>query len=152
MVSGVAKGDEEVGYVNLGGPVDPDVLAALAEDMAPLGSSTPIANYTSGQPVAAAGAVPTRADVLTELYFIKVSIRTWFDKQPDQVLREASAYSARLTELWTELRLLEGNDRRYTQLRTMQVTPILEEIDRQVGFQRSRIAMMRQDLDMTRGT
>lgn len=127
------QGTTEAGFIG-SGPVDPALLASLANDMAPMGAGTP----------------DTRASVLLELAGIKAAIRTWFDKQPDQVIREASAYSARLTELWTELRLLEAHDRQWTQLRTMQVQPVLDEVDRQYEFQKSRIAVARQDIDLSR--
>ena len=133
MPSATMKGSEETGYLPES-PIDPALLQALATDMAPLRTD-----------------VDSRTGVLLELAGIKAAIRTWFDKQPDQVLREASAYSARLTELWTELRLLEAHDRQWTQLRTQQVQPILDEIDRQYRFSQSRIAMMRQDIDLARG-
>lgn len=94
--------------------------------------------------------VGSHAELLLEMAGVKAAIRTWYDKQPDEVIREASAYSARLTEIWTELRILESYDRQYTQLRTMQVTPVLDEIDRQYRFAQSRIAMSRQDLDLNR--
>jgi hypothetical protein len=144
MVQSVAKGNESDGFVDLSTPADPALLAALADDMAPLTPSQPLDQTT----LTPAGM--TRASVLNELGVIKAAMRTWFDKMPDQVMREASAYSARCTELWTELRLVEQDDRRFTQLRTMQVTPVLEEIDRQVSMAKSRIAIMRQDLDMIR--
>jgi hypothetical protein len=134
MPQGFVQGTEEAGFI---GEVDPVLLAALTDDMAPL------------RP---AGAVGSRAEVLLELAGVKAAIRTWHSKQPDQVLREASAYSARLTELWTDLRVLEANDRQYTQLRTMQVDPVLQEIDRQYRFASSRIALQRQDIDLLRGT
>lgn len=117
------------------GNPNPVLLAALMQDMAQL--------EPSGTPL-------TRTGVLSELYLVKSAMRTWYDKQPDQIMREASAYSARLTELWTELRILEVNDRAFTQLRTMQVGSVLEEIDRQVGIARSRIAIMRQDLELSK--
>lgn len=132
MPRAVMQGTEEAGYVG-NAPVDPALLAALANDMAPLQEGC-----------------SDRAAVLLELAGIKAGIRTWFDKQPDQVIREASAYSARLTELWTELRLLESHDRQWTQLRTQQVQPVLDEIDRQYRFAQSRIAMARQDIDLSR--
>lgn len=116
-------------------PIDRDLLSALANDMAPLRTG-----------------VDNKAELLLELAGIKAAIRTWYDKQPDQVLREASAYSARLTEMWTELRLLERDDRQFTQMRTMQVQPVLDEIDRQYRFNQSRIAIARQDIDLIRGT
>lgn len=134
MPTATMQGTEEQGYVDQTAPVDPALLAALASDIAPMGVGTP----------------NTRAEVLLELSGIKAALRTWFDKQPDQVIREASAYSARLTELWTDLRLLEAHDRQWTQLRTMQVQPVLDEIDRQYRFQTSRIAIARQDIDLAR--
>ena len=135
---------------------DAELLAALVNEMAPLGPSQTSAfeamNQTGAAPNQVQMSVGSRAGLLLELAGIKAAIRTWYEKQPDQVLREASAYSARLTEMWTELRLLEPYDRAYTQLRTMQVAPVLEEVDRQYKFNQSRIALMRQDLDLIRGT
>ena len=133
MPTATMKGTEETGFVSEA-PIDPMLLAMLATEMAPLRTD-----------------VDSRTGVLLELAGIKAAIRTWYDKQPDQVLREASAYSARLTEMWTELRLLEAHDRQWTQLRTMQVQPVLDEIDRQYRFNQSRIAMMRQDIDLAKG-
>lgn len=133
MPKSVMKGDEEEGYLG-SGPVDMALLAALANDIAPMGVGVPA----------------TKAELLLELAGIKTAIRTWYDKQPDQVIREASAYSARLTELWTELQLLEPHDRQWTRTRTQQVQPILDEIDRQYRLQTSRIAIARQDIDLAR--
>lgn len=132
MPQGVVQGTEEAGFVDER-TVDPALLAALAGEMAPMRTG-----------------VGSRIEVLQELTVIKAAICTWHRKDPGTVLREASAYSARLTELWTELRLLEAHDRTYTQLRTMQVQPVLDEIDRQYKFQTSRIALMRQDIDLSR--
>lgn len=145
-----------------GGDPDPTLLAALVHEMAPLRASRPdifqhaATAAAAGQPVdwaflgTSVGTVP---ELLLELAGIKAAIRTWYDKQPDEVLREAAAYSARLTEIWTELRILESRGLRdYTQMRTMQVTPVIEEIDRQFKINQSRIAMLRQDIDlMSRG-
>jgi len=133
MVKAIVQGTEESGFLGTE-PIDPTLLAALADDVAPMGVGAPV----------------SRAGVLLELAGIKASIRTWYDKQPDQVIREASAYSARLTEMWTDLRLLEAHDRAWTQLRTMQVQPVLDEIDRQYKFQTTRVAIARQDIDMSR--
>jgi hypothetical protein len=146
MPTATMTGTEEVGYVDPGAPVDPALLAALASDLAPTGTTPLIQVHPDGT----ATPLSTRVGVLLELQGIKAALKTWFDKQPDQVIREASAYSARLTELWTELRLVESHDRQWTQLRTMQVQPLLDEIDRQYRFQTSRIAIMRQDIDLTR--
>lgn len=126
------QGTEEQGFVTQA-PIDPALLAALSSGMAPLGTT-----------------VDTRVGVLLELAGIKAAIRTWHTKQPDEVLLEASAYSARLTEMWTELQILEATDRQWTRLRTQQVQPVLDEVDRQYKFNQSRIAMMRQDIDLSR--
>ena len=142
------KGDEDAGFIPSIAP-DPYLLAALAHDMAPLRPSEPHA-FAMGGSAPLPTSVGSRAAVLLELAGIKAAIRTWYDKQPDEVLRESSAYSARLTELWTELRLVEQYDRSMNQLRTMQVQPVLDELDRQYRINQSRIAMMRQDLDMNR--
>lgn len=150
MPKAIVRGDDEVGYLPTAAP-DPTLLAALANDLAPLRPSQPQSyklmaqGYTIQQVPTSVG---TKAELLLELAGIKAAIRTWFEKQPDEVLREASAYSARLTEVWTELKLIETYDRTYLQLRTMQVQPILDEIDRQLRMNVSRIAMLRQDLDM----
>lgn len=133
MPRSVMKGNEEDGYLG-SGPVDLALLAALANDMAPMGVGVP----------------DSKAELLLELAGIKTAIRTWYDKQPDQVIREASAYSARLTEIWTGLQLLEPHDRQWTRTRTQQVQPILDEIDRQYRFAQSRIAIARQDIDLAR--
>lgn len=131
MPVAVAEGSEETGYVEPRS-VDPELLAALAGGMAPIRSG-----------------LGTRVEILLELSAIKAAICGWHRKEVGQVLVEASAYSARCTELWTELRLAES-DRQYSQLRTMQVDPVLKEIDRQYKFATSRIALMRQDIDLVR--
>lgn len=134
MPKATMTGTQDQGYLDTT-PVDPALLAALATDMAPLNDGDPT----------------TRVAVLIELAGIKAAIRTWFDKQPDQVIREASAYSARLTELWTGLQGIESHDRQWTRMRTQQVEPVLQEVDRQFKFQQSRIAMMRQDIELSKG-
>lgn len=146
MPSAVMEGTEERGFVNPDEPVDPALLAALASDLAPTGMQ-PLVQVNADATITP---LTTRVGVLLELQGIKAALKTWFDKQPDQVIREASAYSARLTELWTELRLVEAHDRQWTQLRTMQVQPLIDEIDRQYRYQTSRIAIMRQDIDLSR--
>lgn len=153
MPRAIVEGTKEVGFLSAV-PPDPDLLAALVDDMAPLRPSR-MDGFQLMTQGAVISQVPTSvgapAEVLLELAGIKAAIRTWYQKDPDQVLREASAYSARLSEVWTELRLLESTDRRFTQMRTMQVTPVLDEIDRQLRINQSRIAMLRQDIDMLRG-
>jgi hypothetical protein len=145
-VEGTASG----GFISA--PADPGLLMALAHEMAPLQPSRPEAfeemALTGASIHQVQTSVGTKAALLLELAGIKAAMRTWFEKDPDQVLRESAAYSARLTEVWTELRLLEQGNRDFAQLRTMQVGPVLDEIDRQFKVSQSRIAMQRQDLDM----
>lgn len=154
MPKGLVTGSDELGYLPTASP-DPALLASLANDMAPLRPSRVDAfeyvtqGYAFHQMQTSVGTVP---ELLLELAGVKAAIRTWHNKQPDEVLREAGAYSARLTEILTELKLIETYDRTYLQMRTMQVTPVLDEIDRQMKMNVSRIAMLRQDLDAaTRG-
>jgi hypothetical protein len=145
------EGSAEVGYLPTAAP-DPLILAAVVGGMAPMRPSQPEAfARTATNPNPMPTSVGTRDQALLELAFIKAAVRIWFEKQPDEVIREASAYSARLTEMWTELRLLEQYDRQWTQLRTMQVQPLLDEVDRQYKFAQSRIAMARQDIDLLKG-
>ena len=139
MPKATMSGTDEQGYVDDSTPIDPAILQALSGGAGGGGNMAPLRT-----------GVASRLDVLLELQGIKAAIRLWHTKQPDQVLYEASAYSARLTELWTELRLLESHDRQWTQLRTQQVTPVLDEIDRQFKMNQSRIAMMRQDIDLSK--
>ena len=147
------EGSEDTGYIPQG-PMDQALLAVLGDEMAPMRPSRPEAfqymvHMGVNQPLHSSLSVGSRGELLLELAGIKTAIRTWHSKQPDEVLREASAYSARLTELWTELRLVEAYDRTYQQMRTMQVQPVLDEIGRQMEMTKSKIAMLRQDLDMT---
>ena len=135
------EGSEDTGYIPQG-PMDQALLAVLGDEMAPMRPSRPEAfqymvHMGVNQPVHTHLSVGTRGELLLEL------------AGPAEVLREASAYSARPTELWTELRLVEAYDRTYQQMRTMQVQPVLDEIGRQMEMTKSKIAMLRQDLDMT---
>jgi len=149
------EGSQEGGFIQTT-PPDPDLLAAIAAGgIAPMRDSVIDGFNAMAQDhrITAnmvATSLGTKGQVLLELAAIKAAIRTWYQKQPDEVVREASAYSARLTEMWTELRLVEPFDRTLLQVRTMQVQPVLDEIDRQYKFATSRIAMMRQDIDMLR--
>src|SRR5512134_1466758 len=107
---------ESVDPAGLNTPPDPALYASLLNDMAPLRPSKPEV-FETARMAAAAGmafhwvslgtSVGTPTELLLELAGIKAAIRTWYQKQPDEVIREASAYSARLTEVYGELRLLE---------------------------------------------
>lgn len=97
-----------------------------------------------------AGYLGTRPEIEKELDLIAAAIRLMCRKQPDLVLRECSAYSARLTELEVLLHRVEGQSRHYTRIRTQQVQRFLEELDRQWRTASRLIEVSRQDLELLR--
>lgn len=117
----------------LAGSVSTDVLAQLR--MAPL---------------ARAGHLGTREEIENEVDEILRAVRTFHLKQPDQVMREGSAYSARLTELQVLLHRVESTDRHYTRVRTQQVERVLTEIERQFKTASRLLESSRQDLELLR--
>lgn len=97
------------------------------------------------------GGLGTRAEVQQELDGIAASVRAFYAKPPDEVMRECSAYTARLTELCVLLARFEGTDRQYHRLRTQQVERWLAELDRQYKAASRQIEVQRQDLAMIGG-
>lgn len=89
-----------------------------------------------------------RQDVEAELDGIAHAVRAFASKQPDQIMRECAAYSARLTELCVLLHRVEGLDRQYLRLRTQQVEKYLAELDRQFKIASRLVEVMRQDLEL----
>lgn len=96
------------------------------------------------------GHIGDRAEIELELDLIAASIRTFHRKQPDQVMREAAGFSARLTEMAVLLHRVEGLDRQYTRVRTQQVERFLTELDRQFKIASRLVEVMRQDLELMR--
>lgn len=90
----------------------------------------------------------TRQEIEAELDVIAVAIRAFHHKQPDQVMREVAAFSARLTELCVLLHRVESTDRQYTRIRTQQVERFLAELDRQYKIASRMVEVMRQDLEL----
>lgn len=84
----------------------------------------------------------------SELDQILTEIGKFWSMEPDQVMRLVAAFSARCTELWVHLHRVEGRDRTYKQIRTMQVAPILEELDRQFRLASRQLEVRRQDLEL----
>ena len=118
----------------------------------PLGPADAMAAFLS--PVSAlgpAGHLGSREQIERELDLIAAAIRTFFMKPADQVLRECSAYTARLTELAVLLHRAEPQSRQYTRIRTQQVERFLAELDRQWKTASRLIEVMRQDIEVTRG-
>ena len=96
----------------------------------------------------AAQVLGTRAEVEAELDLMFDQIRKFWQQEPDQVMRVISALSARASELWVNLHRIEGRDRTYKQIRTLQVTPLIEELDRQFKLASRIVEVRRQDLDL----
>ena len=112
--------------------------------------ATPVPIFGQMAPLAAAGELGTRDEVQDELDAIVGAIRMFHIKQPDQVMRECSAYGARLTELAVLLHRVESLNRQYQRIRTMQVQKIIDEIDRQFRTASRLVEIQRQDLELMR--
>jgi hypothetical protein len=97
------------------------------------------------------GALGSREHIEYELDSISAAIRSFHLKQPDMVMRECSAYSARLTELAVLLHRAEVHSSSYVRIRTQQVDRYLDEIDRQFKTASRLVEISRQDLDLMRG-
>lgn len=97
------------------------------------------------------GGLGSRDDIQLELDAIAASIRGFYLKQPDMVMRECSAYTARLTEMCVQLARFEATDRQYLRLRTQQVERWIVEIDRQWRTASRLIEVMRMDLSLIGG-
>lgn len=94
------------------------------------------------------GHLGDRIEIEKELDLIAAAIRTFHRKQADQVLRECSGYSARLTEMAVLLHRVEGASRQYTRIRTQQVERFLVELDRQWKTASRLIEVQRQDMEL----
>jgi uncharacterized membrane-anchored protein len=97
------------------------------------------------------GHLGDRAEIEKELDLIAAVIRTFHRKPADMVMRECSAYSARLTEMAVLLHRREGGNRQYTRIRTQQVERFLSELDRQWKTASRLIEVNRQDIELLGG-
>lgn len=109
------------------------------------------ATFTDIAPLGFPGHLGTRQEIEDELDGIAVAMRTFHVKQPDQVMREVAAYTARLTELCVLLHRVEALDRQYTRIRTQQVERFLAELERQYRIASRLVEVQRQDLNMLGG-
>ncbi|GAB3863384.1 hypothetical protein GCM10028801_30880 [Nocardioides maradonensis] len=98
-----------------------------------------------------AGHLGPRAEIEKELDLIAAAIRTFYAKPADMVMRECSAYTARLTELCVLLHRVEGLDRQYTRVRTQQVERFLAECERQWKSASRLIEVQKLDAATLRG-
>lgn len=97
------------------------------------------------------GALVSREAVESEVDVMLTSLRSFWQREPDQRMRMITAMSARCTELAVHLHRLEGR-REWRQIRTMQVDRLLTELDRQFKIASREIEVRRQDLEMVRGS
>lgn len=95
------------------------------------------------------GALISRTHVEDEIDFMLRTVRTFWEMEPDQVLRSCGALSARCTELGVHLHRLEGK-REWKQVRTLQVERLISELDRQFKIASRLIEVRRQDIALER--
>lgn len=93
----------------------------------------------------------TREDIQRELDGMAAAVRTFPMKQPDQIMRETAAYSARLTELAVLLHRVEATDRQYVRVRTQQVERWQRELENQFKVASRLVEVMRQDIALMGG-
>lgn len=127
-----------------------DIYRGGVHSCSQLTTATDVGSSFGMAPLAAPGHLGTREEIQAELDGVAAAIRRFHIKDPDQVLREASAYTARLTELSVLLHRVESTDRQYTRVRTQQVDRYLNELDRQFKIASRLIEVFRQDLEMSR--
>jgi hypothetical protein len=96
------------------------------------------------------GVLESREAVEAEIDVMLLSLREFWQKEPDQRMKLITAMSARCTELCVHLHRLEGR-REWRQIRTQQVERVLAELDRQFKIASREVELRRQDLDMVRG-
>jgi hypothetical protein len=102
-------------------------------------------------PMRPSGQLGTRAEIQEELDGIAMAVRSFAIKQPDQVMRECAAYSARLTELCVLLHRVESQDRQYTRVRTQQVERWMRDIEFQFKVASRLVEVARQDIALLGG-
>ena len=95
------------------------------------------------------GALISREHVESEIDTMLTTIRSFWRREPDEVMQLISAMSARCTELAVHLHRLEGI-RQWRQIRTQQVERLLAEMDRQWKTASRLIEVRRQDLEQLR--
>lgn len=117
------EGTQEAGFVD-------DLVPAVVQDLSE-------------------GALVDRAAVEAEIDMCLRAARSFWEMEPDQVMRMIGAISARCTELAIHLHRLEGK-REWKQIRTLQVNALLAEMDRQWKIHSRLVELRRQDLELLR--
>jgi hypothetical protein len=98
-----------------------------------------------------AAGLGTREEIQAELDGIAQAVRSFPVKQPDQIMRECAAYTARLTELCVLLHRVEALDRQYLRVRTQQVERWQHELEFQFKVASRLVEVMRQDIALLGG-
>lgn len=96
------------------------------------------------------GQLGTRVQIEAEIDAMLMSVAEFWRMEPDEVMRLISGFSARCTTLEIHLHRVEGRDRQYTRIRTMQVVKLLAELDRQFKTHSRTVELRRQDLEVLR--
>lgn len=98
----------------------------------------------------AEGELIDKKHVEDEIDLILRTLREMWNMEPDQVMRMSSALSSRATELSVHLHRAEnakGAGRlQWKQIRTLQLGPVLAELDRQFRVASRIVEIRRQDL------
>jgi hypothetical protein len=130
-------------------------MAADTETFTVEGSAT--AGFVAGASVPtdvaqdAAAVLGSRQEIEAEIDRMLSEVREFYAMEPDQVMRVVAALSARCTELVVHLHRVEGKYREFKQIRTMQIQPLLLEMDRQFKLASRGVEIRRQDLELMRG-
>ena len=95
------------------------------------------------------GVLVSRQAVEDEIDLMLTTIRGFWNMEPDLVMRNSSALSARCTELAIHLHRAEGH-REWRQVRTQQVERILAELDRQFRVSSRLVEIRRQDIETSK--
>lgn len=95
--------------------------------------------------------LPSKEKVLDEVDRMTRLVRTFWKMEPDEVMRAVSALGARCVELYQQLHRVEGKDRTWRQVRTQQVVPLQDELERQWKNASRLLEVRRQDLEFIRG-
>jgi hypothetical protein len=140
---------EDCGDIYLSG--EPHECTSTLGDLVPAIDPTTIVDGSYVAPLGPPGHLGTRNDVQDELDRMARAIRQMHVKPPDMVMRECSAYGARLTELQVLLHRVESVDRQYTRVRTQQVERFLNEIERQYRIASRLVEVQRQDIHLAGG-
>lgn len=92
------------------------------------------------------GVIGSPSDVRAELDRINQHLGSFYKMEPDMAMRGIAAYTPRVTEIVRWLFRVEGNDRAYARIRTMDAQPLLDELDRQHKIHSRLLEARGQDL------